>query len=259
MSTYEDLLNDPRWKEKRQEILERDNHTCQRCGHNEKDKKLFTIIKLIELKFSTELIEFKLIDSLDTVKIIEVWHNNRKFITAKSFLNEEELKQLNINAQILFKDSSIDIRNNEFNGSLEFNNNTDHFKNFITNKAFINIFSNNDNFIDCENIWITPNFSLFQPSIYKEYFDSSLQVHHKCYRINYEIWDQPNEEYITLCNTCHKTVHTHQKIPFYDLNKKITDWMTPCTRCNGSRYISQYKHIKGGVCFKCKGSGRNNY
>jgi hypothetical protein len=32
-SSYEYLLNDNRWKEKRKEILERDNYTCQCCGN----------------------------------------------------------------------------------------------------------------------------------------------------------------------------------------------------------------------------------
>lgn len=258
MSTYQELLDDPRWKEKRQEILERDKHTCQRCGHNEKDKKLFTIIKFEDLKIKPELIEYKTIDLFDTINIVEVQLNKKIVVTAKSILNENELSNLGINAQFLLKLSNFDIRNNEFNGSLGSSNNTDHFKNFNTNNAFIGGLSKNGIFIDCENIWITPYFSLYQSNFYTDYIDNSLQVHHKCYRSNMEIWGQPDDEYITLCNSCHKTVHIHQNIPFYDANNKIIDWMTPCTRCNGSRYFSQYKHVQSGICFKCKGSGREN-
>jgi hypothetical protein len=29
-----------------------------------------------------------------------------------------------------------------------------------------------------------------------------------------------------------------------------------CTRCNGTGYLPQFKHIEGGVCFKCRGAGK---
>ena len=32
MKNYEDILKSPEWKSKRLEILNRDKHTCQRCG-----------------------------------------------------------------------------------------------------------------------------------------------------------------------------------------------------------------------------------
>jgi DnaJ-class molecular chaperone len=28
-----------------------------------------------------------------------------------------------------------------------------------------------------------------------------------------------------------------------------------CTRCGGSGLVSQFRHVKGGSCFKCKGTG----
>lgn len=33
-TTYEDLLKTKQWKEKREEILKRDNYKCQYCGRN---------------------------------------------------------------------------------------------------------------------------------------------------------------------------------------------------------------------------------
>jgi DnaJ-class molecular chaperone len=29
-----------------------------------------------------------------------------------------------------------------------------------------------------------------------------------------------------------------------------------CTRCGGSGQVPQFRHIKGGECFKCKGAGK---
>lgn len=37
-------------------------------------------------------------------------------------------------------------------------------------------------------------------------------------------------------------------------NGSFSYWES-CDRCNGSGY-TQYRHIQGGVCFRCKGSGR---
>lgn len=31
---------------------------------------------------------------------------------------------------------------------------------------------------------------------------------------------------------------------------------TPCSKCNGSGYLSVFAHYAGGVCFACSGSGR---
>ena len=35
MNKYQELLERPEWKEKRERILERDGHTCQFCGSTE--------------------------------------------------------------------------------------------------------------------------------------------------------------------------------------------------------------------------------
>lgn len=29
-----------------------------------------------------------------------------------------------------------------------------------------------------------------------------------------------------------------------------------CTRCNGKGYLPIFSHVLGGICFKCKGSGK---
>lgn len=31
-----------------------------------------------------------------------------------------------------------------------------------------------------------------------------------------------------------------------------------CPRCSGRGYLPQYKHVQGGVCFRCGGDGEHN-
>lgn len=31
----------------------------------------------------------------------------------------------------------------------------------------------------------------------------------------------------------------------------------PCTRCGGTGIIAVYLHVEGGVCFRCRGSGKD--
>jgi len=35
--------------------------------------------------------------------------------------------------------------------------------------------------------------------------------------------------------------------------------MIICSRCGGSGYIHKWRHIEGGICFKCRGNGYMDY
>lgn len=83
----------------------------------------------------------------------------------------------------------------------------------------------------------------------------NIQIHHKKYILNRLPWDYGNEDLISLCNYCHSEEHKINVIPIYDENEKeILDFQN-CERCNGQRYFPEFKHIQGGVCFKCGGTG----
>lgn len=30
-----------------------------------------------------------------------------------------------------------------------------------------------------------------------------------------------------------------------------------CSRCSGSGYLPEFSHVEGGVCFRCRGTGRD--
>lgn len=39
------------------------------------------------------------------------------------------------------------------------------------------------------------------------------------------------------------------------LTEVITETPLPCSRCNGSGYLQEFRHIQSGACFKCDGKG----
>jgi len=89
--------------------------------------------------------------------------------------------------------------------------------------------------------------------------DIYLHIHHKYYLKDKLPWDIENDALLTLCYDCHKTIHENNSIPVYKLefnNQKtlFTKEEHKCNRCGGTGYIPKFKHVEGGVCFKCMGN-----
>ena len=54
---------------------------------------------------------------------------------------------------------------------------------------------------------------------------------------------------------CGMTIHNARVHTFRALTKPaIKDSVNPCHRCDGTGFMP-FKHIKGGTCFKCNGTG----
>lgn len=83
----------------------------------------------------------------------------------------------------------------------------------------------------------------------------SLHVHHRHYIIGLDPWEYKDTELITLCEDCHQTVHKTEEVPELRLEngilKKVS--LTPCYRCGGAGWFREYRHVQGGVCFRCLG------
>lgn len=122
--TYQEKLQDPRWKEKRLEILNRDNFTCQMCGSENKQLQVHhkyykksepwdyyndALITLccdchsLETDLYTKEIKFK--DLLDNNICIYTMNNTINIISDSSILNIsiEKWRQINLKIESRFK------------------------------------------------------------------------------------------------------------------------------------------------------------
>ncbi|MCM1070771.1 MAG: HNH endonuclease [[Clostridium] fimetarium] len=82
-----------------------------------------------------------------------------------------------------------------------------------------------------------------------------LEVHHRFYIYKADPWEYPNDALVTLCRSCHELVHKTLP-PLIYANKfggLIRMMFTPCKRCSGYGYLSEYRHINNGICFRCHG------
>lgn len=90
----------------------------------------------------------------------------------------------------------------------------------------------------------------------KESADQYLQVHHLHYIYGQDPWEYMDSELTTLCPDCHDAIHRSTEVDVFSLvdGKLIKVELTPCFRCGGAGGFRQYKHVQGGVCFRCKGN-----
>lgn len=84
-----------------------------------------------------------------------------------------------------------------------------------------------------------------------------LEVHHKLYIRDKLPWGYNYDDLLTVCSSCHKEIHDNNEIYVYDENKRNRINTNPCSRCGGSGHLAQYDYYQGGICFKCRGIGRN--
>ena len=85
----------------------------------------------------------------------------------------------------------------------------------------------------------------------------ALNVHHKYYVNGNKPWEYSSDALVTLCEDCHCDIHKSAKTPVYKelYNKQVLRYAEICDRCGGSGYLPQYRHVEGGICFKCWGEG----
>ncbi len=250
---YTELIQTSDWKNKRSEVLIRDGKECKRCGikHNFGNTTHLLRIQKETLQDFQEF-EFLKEDNIN-VNVLKISRWNEK-IFCKTYLNNGIVNS-NIDYCLIINFVNIKKIKYPFQGSILGHTKTNFFHNKDLNSFLSNLLRKNQTTkpemeIDLEGIWFIPiNEEL-------EFTKSqTLEVHHKCYRENTEIWNQVDNEYVTLCNICHRIVHESTQIPFYDINGIDYKFRKRCERCNGLRYLKCYNHYKDGICFKCNGQG----
>jgi len=253
--TYSDLLRTSEWKEKREEILERDNNECKRCGasYNEKMVTSAFLVSAEELKVFNNIEIFNPLNF--NIKLLRAIDMNDNPILLKSDIDEIEYNDT-IDYIMTVNFRKKEHNNYPFSGSTDPKMHDNIFLKIDCNVLLHSLVkeklrSNNNYSVDKEGFWFAQSDDLDE---YSKNF-TIFHVHHKCYRKNKQIWEQNNNEYMTLCNVCHKIIHNNEKIPYYDEGDKIISYLNNCSRCGGTGYLECYKHVQNGRCFKCDGAG----
>lgn len=251
--SYQELLKSKEWVTKRESILSRDNQKCQRCGIRKG-----TIINSIHLtidKKNTYSFEHYKVNGEVLTNYIKMKDGNKEIALCKTSLNQPP--SANKNYSILVSLAPKALLNYQYCGSTLPKKTMSHLLQSTVNDFLVNRLQKLKikNFpfeIDREGLWFVESYRA------KEFVRAHhhLEVHHKCYRRSRLIWDQAEDEYDSLCNICHRIVHENQLIPYYDEKGNVLQLTAPCDRCGGTGYIHCYRHVDGGICYKCDGKGR---
>lgn len=81
-----------------------------------------------------------------------------------------------------------------------------------------------------------------------------LHVHHTFYQMGKMAWEYPDEALKTLCWGCHERLHKTSKVPYLDELGRDIGELTHCFRCCGAGRFPEFRHVQGGICFRCSGA-----
>lgn len=235
---YQFQLESPEWQNKRNEILKRDHNRCQICDRGKSvyvniNKQYWNVgvnygeSKNVVLPTPLCISDFKKLIQAETINIIKHPNDGNSLIAISNngifgnvIVNQLSDLQSVDNLQInLTKLSS---------GLLSF---VVHCRNIPSNINNVN------------TLYLSKN-----PIV--------LNVHHKRYIIQRKAWEYADEDLITLCNECHTKIHQAIGVRVYSDENGYMEQisLTPCSRCSGTGYFPEYKHIQNGICFRCRGA-----
>lgn len=226
--SYEELLQDERWRKKRRVILERDQNECQECA-NEKVKINANEGTLVSLEFKVNLTalfnagdpRFRQ-DDAPKYSIIIAHNDSNEQITANLYMydchSEDVLSALK-NVPVYYSIEEV----------------TDEETQETNERIVINVIENH-------------------PGKQTKWFHVyNLHVHHRYYQDGKLPWEYPRAALITYCWRCHESLHENETVRWLDKNGKQKGVLTYCKRCHGAGEFPQYSHVDNGICFDCKG------
>lgn len=237
LNNYQAQLASPEWQNKRNEILNRDNHRCQICG-----------------KRQSVYINFK--DRHWHIGIVANCHSQNMVLPTNFSI--PEFKSL-IGAKVIqvykIEDTLVGISDNRILGTV-YAENLEALHS--PDNVCVDLVKYNSGFLsfilrtkDCQ-----PNNINIGRELYISDTPIALEVHHKHYIIQHKAWEYDNESLITLCSECHAKIHQTIGVKIYSNENGYMQQLslTPCLRCSGTGYFPEYKHVENGVCFRCRGA-----
>lgn len=286
--TYDELLNQKEWWQKRNEILNRDHYRCKDCGclgfHNGYNYMKVNQIEEIDAmlkewtfngmefsKFWADIPNRKPHPCEDII-FEKKYDNEGIFVYLLSFTNvifsfceypEDVIAVYRGNIDTLdataYKYTNIKREGDSSDASaylfeFPFAMSNDIYLNIVYSTSFFNF----NNQPPCERIIFNITFGNRVISIrflLSSFPLKGLNVHHTYYIKGCKPWEYENDSLVTLCEDCHKKRHETSRIPLYDHSKRLISNLFPCGRCGGSGYLPQYSHVEHGICFKCYGEG----
>lgn len=248
--TYSELLLSKEWKEKRNDILNRDFFRCSIC-YNEKLLNDFQKGILLKKVPNSNFILVKYF-SLDKNKWLTIFDTQAIKVNYPSFILFSEQNDN------IFISGSRDLSSQE---KERYTRSIQTFMELKTNNRFW--FQDSEHFKKCREIYkdemkiyfCQSNTELeIDLSNIKWNFMNGLHVHHKFYQKGKLPWEYENEALVTVCWHCHEELHSNKKIPYLDENGIKIGTLTPCTRCHGAGWFPEYNHVENGICFRCEGA-----
>jgi len=231
---YEDLLKTTEWRTRRQNIIQRDKYCCTNCGLSESVnyKDYFVSFRINEItpivNIHYDEIPLDTFKAYKNIKNIFPFRRNRHTETYCGISNDGTL--------FLFEPELIKDRSR---------------KDIVINRAItqdqIEYFAIGKK----GAIW---NFSeCYLP--FKLDKQKIMHVHHVYYIYENLPWEYEDDQLTTMCDSCHSEYHKHVKVKMYTrANGELKELnYTPCLRCNGAGHFHSFRHIQGGICFRCKG------
>ena len=239
---YPNQLKTKQWEEKRNRILNRDNHRCQICG---KGKSKWT---RFNDKFYNVGIEYNC--SSNTVE--DIVSANLSVSELKSLIQAKVIKFIETSSGLC-----VGVSDNGILGIMDSNTGNALKSEFIPDNVKFNFIRHESGMLYYFAHLKDADLSKIKlEAPYWTEYPRFLNVHHKHYIIQHKAWEYEDDDLVTLCNECHTKVHKAIGAPVYsDENGYMKEvHLTPCYRCQGTGYFPEYKHVENGICFRCSGA-----
>lgn len=231
-ASYPNLLKCAEWKERRMQILTRDDHKCNKCSTTQSYNHMnfhvhFKPGHLIApssfFNYRIPLAEYKARFEIGSITIYKA--KPHPFLYGVS------------DRYTLFAVASqaLDIDSQEI--SVGF------FQNYKRGALYPVILPN----LPVDRLAIN------EPLVATEAIE--LHVHHKYYVMGLLPWEYGDDALITMCDKCHWQEHQENKILIYQSEPDglRETAVQLCTKCWGAGFLPEYRHVQGGICFKCMG------